>query len=96
MNIEFLGLRRRALEEEYFAKVNRALRDKLRGADASEGKSPESVPTPEPDGATQWTPAESGSDATSRQDAAVAVRGLFEAGAFRPAGAAGDRQLRSQ
>ncbi len=35
MNKEFLGDRRRALEEEYFAKLNRALRDKLRAAEAA-------------------------------------------------------------
>ena len=38
MDKEFLGHRRRALEEEYFAKLNRALRDKLRAADEPASK----------------------------------------------------------
>ena len=35
MNKEVLGVRRRALEEEYFAKVNRALIARIREAEAS-------------------------------------------------------------
>lgn len=38
MNNEFLGDRRRALEEEYFAKLNRALLERLRAAEAAEAK----------------------------------------------------------
>ena len=38
MNKEFLGERRRALEEEYFAKLNRALIERLRAAEAADGK----------------------------------------------------------
>ena len=38
MNNEFLGERRRALEEEYFAKLNRALVERLRAAGASRAK----------------------------------------------------------
>lgn len=35
MNKEFLGDRRRALEEEYFAKLDRALLERLRAAEAA-------------------------------------------------------------
>lgn len=38
MNSEFLGNRRRALEEEYFAKRNRALLERLRAAEAAGAK----------------------------------------------------------
>jgi len=38
MNKEFLGERRWVLEEEYFAKLNRALLDRLRAADATNAK----------------------------------------------------------
>jgi hypothetical protein len=34
MDTEFLGDRRRALEEEYFAKLNRALLERLRAREA--------------------------------------------------------------
>lgn len=36
MNKEFLGDRRRALEEEYFSKLNRALLERIRSARAAE------------------------------------------------------------
>ena len=38
MKKEFLGERRRALEEEYFAKLNRALLERLRAAKAADGE----------------------------------------------------------
>jgi hypothetical protein len=38
MDKEFLGDRRRALEEEYFAKLNRALLERLRAAEAANGE----------------------------------------------------------
>lgn len=38
MNKEFLGERRRALEEKYFAKLNRVLIERLRAAAAADGK----------------------------------------------------------
>ena len=38
MNNEFLGDRRRALEEKYFAKRNRALLERLRAAEAAGAK----------------------------------------------------------
>ena len=38
MNNEFLGDRRRALEEEYFAKLNRALLERLRAAQAADAR----------------------------------------------------------
>ena len=38
MNKEFLGERRRGLEEKYFAKLNRALIESLRAAEAAAGK----------------------------------------------------------
>lgn len=41
MDKEFLGERRRALEEEYFARLNRALLDRLRAAEAADAKSNE-------------------------------------------------------
>ena len=49
MDKEFLGHRRRALEEEYFAKLNRALLDKLRAADAADAKSKKDIAADEPD-----------------------------------------------
>ena len=49
MDKEFLGHRRRALEEEYFAKLNRALRDKLRAAESADAKPQKDVPAGEPD-----------------------------------------------
>jgi len=39
MNKEFLGERRSALEEEYFAKLNRSLIERLRVAEAARPKS---------------------------------------------------------
>jgi len=39
MDKEFMGERRRALEEEYFAGLNRALIDRLRAAEAASAKS---------------------------------------------------------
>ena len=39
MDKEFMGERRRALEEEYFVKLNRVLIDRLRAAEAARGKS---------------------------------------------------------
>jgi len=48
MDKEFLGHRRRALEEEYFAKLNRALLDKLRAADAADAKPKKDIPADEP------------------------------------------------
>src|SRR5512146_2086227 len=39
MDKEFLGERRRALEEEYFARLNRALLDRLRAAEAADAES---------------------------------------------------------
>jgi len=50
MDKEFLGQRRRALEEEYFSKLNRALRDKLRAAEAADVKPHEDIPAGELDG----------------------------------------------
>ena len=41
MNNEFLGDRRRALEEEYFAKLNRALLERLRASEAADPKAGE-------------------------------------------------------
>ena len=38
MNNEFLGDRRRALEEEYFARLNRPLLERLRAAAAADAK----------------------------------------------------------
>ena len=38
MNKEFLGERRRGLEEKYFAKLNRALIERLRAAQVADGK----------------------------------------------------------
>ena len=38
MDKEFLGQRRRALEEEYFAKLNRALLERLRAIEAPDAK----------------------------------------------------------
>ncbi len=49
MDKEFLGHRRRALEEEYFAKLNRALLDKLRAADAADAKPKKDIAADEPD-----------------------------------------------
>ena len=48
MDKEFLGHRRRALEEEYFAKLNRALLDKLRAADAADAKPKKHIPADDP------------------------------------------------
>lgn len=39
MDKEFLGDRRRALEEEYFAKLNRALLERLRAAEGENSSS---------------------------------------------------------
>ena len=47
MDREFLGQRRRALEEDYFAKLNRALRDKLRAAEVADVKPHEDIPAGE-------------------------------------------------
>ncbi len=41
MNNEFLGDRRRALEEEYFAKLNRALLERLRASEGADAKAGE-------------------------------------------------------
>ena len=44
MNNGFLDVRRRALEEEYFAKVNRVLLERLRAADAADARSRDGSP----------------------------------------------------
>jgi hypothetical protein len=46
MNKEFLGDRRRALEEEYFAKLNRTLLDRLRAGEAADVKSDDAASSP--------------------------------------------------
>jgi hypothetical protein len=46
MNNEFLGDRRRALEEEYFVRLNRRLLDRLRAGEAAVPKEDGAVDSP--------------------------------------------------